>query len=138
MHIRGGLGASLRLGGLPGAEVGEQRHLMWPEVLEASYCAILRYYRCDTPHCATLCKRRYHSPKIVRHPPWYLVFTQAHLCDAPFATYRAIVVRYPIKTSTKEFCDTIATNIARYESIAAGPLSQRFPSEAFIFLLSGR
>ena len=32
-----------------------------------------------------------------------------------FATYRAIIVRYPIKTSTKEFCDTIATSIAQYE-----------------------
>ena len=26
-----------------------------------------------------------------------------------------MIVQYPIKTSTKEFCDTIATRIARYE-----------------------
>ena len=32
-----------------------------------------------------------------------------------FATYRAILVRYPRKTSTKTFCDTIAQSIARYE-----------------------
>ena len=44
---------------------------------------------------------------MVRYPPLVLSFTQAHLCDTPFATYRAIIVRYPIKTSTKEFCDTI-------------------------------
>ena len=32
------------------------------------------------------------------------------------ATYRAIIVRYPMKkTSTKEFGDTIAAGIARYE-----------------------
>ena len=38
------------------------------------------------------------------------------MCAIPhFATYRAISVRYPIKTSTKEFCDTIAASIARYE-----------------------
>ena len=48
-------------------------------------------------------------------PPWYLV-SHRHICAIPhFATYRAIIVRYPIKTSTKEFCDTIATSIARYE-----------------------
>ena len=48
-------------------------------------------------------------------PPFVLSFTQAHLCHNPFALYRAIIVQCPIKASTKEFCDTIATNIARYE-----------------------
>ena len=48
-------------------------------------------------------------------PPWYLVLHR-HICAIPrFATYRAIIVRYPMKTSTKEFRDTIATSIARYE-----------------------
>ena len=48
-------------------------------------------------------------------PPWYLV-SEGHICAIPhFATYRAIIVRYPIKTSTKCFCDTIATSIVRYE-----------------------
>ena len=48
-------------------------------------------------------------------PPWYLV-SHRHICAIPhFATYCAIIVRYPIKTSTKEFCNTIATSIARYE-----------------------
>ena len=48
-------------------------------------------------------------------PPWYLV-SHRHICAIPhFATYRAIIVRYPTKTSTKYFCDTIAASIARYE-----------------------
>ena len=39
-------------------------------------------------------------------------FTQARLRDPHphFATYCAISVRYTIKTSTKQFCDTIATS----------------------------
>ena len=53
---------------------------------------------------------------MVRYPPLALSFRQAHLCDTPFCNiYRAIIVRYPKKTSTKEFCDTIAASIARYE-----------------------
>ena len=66
---------------------------------------------------------------MVRYPPWYLV-SQKHIYAIPhFATYRAIIVGYPKKTSTKEFCDTIATRIARYEkyrcwaSKAIGPYS---------------
>ena len=52
---------------------------------------------------------------MVRYPPWYLV-SHRHICAIPhFATYRAIIVRYLTKTSTKEFCDTIAASIARYE-----------------------
>ena len=54
-------------------------------------------------------------PKWCDTPPWYLVLRR-HICAIPhFATYRAIIVRYPIKTNTKEFCDTIATSIARYQ-----------------------
>ena len=52
---------------------------------------------------------------MVRYPPWYLI-SQRHICAIPhFATYRATIVRYPIKTSAKVLCDTIATSIARYE-----------------------
>ena len=48
-------------------------------------------------------------------PSWHLV-SHRHIRAIPhFATYRAIIVRYPIKTSTKDFRDTIATSIARYE-----------------------
>ena len=48
-------------------------------------------------------------------PPWYLV-SHRHICAIPhFATYRAIIVRYPTKTSTKYICDTIVASIARYE-----------------------
>ena len=54
-------------------------------------------------------------PKWCDTPPWYLV-SHRHICAIPhFATYRVIIVRYPTKTSTREFCDTIAANIARYE-----------------------
>ena len=54
-------------------------------------------------------------PKWCDTPPWYLV-SDRHICAIPhFATYRAIIVRYPTKRSTKLFCDTIATSIARYE-----------------------
>ena len=81
--------------------------------LVAPYRAILRYYRCDTPYRAILFKGGWHSPRIP--PPYYLV-SQRYICAIPhFATYRAIIVPYPIRTSTKEFCDTIATSIARYE-----------------------
>ena len=39
-----------------------------------------------------------------------------HISAIPhFATYRAILGRYPKKTSTKKCCDTIAESIARYE-----------------------
>ena len=52
---------------------------------------------------------------MVRYPPWYLVLHR-HICAIPhFATYCAIIVRCPTKTSTKTVCDTIATSIARYE-----------------------
>ena len=46
---------------------------------------------------------------MVQYPPLALNFTQTYLCDTPFATYHAAIVRYPIKTSMKEFCDTIAS-----------------------------
>ena len=53
-------------------------------------------------------------PKWCDTPLWYLV-SHRHICAIPrFATYRAIIVRYPTKTSTNEFCDTIAASIARY------------------------
>ena len=54
-------------------------------------------------------------PKWCDTPPWYLILHR-HICAIPhFATYRVIHARYPIKTNTKEFCDTIATHIAQYE-----------------------
>ena len=53
---------------------------------------------------------------MVRYLPLVLTSPQAHLCDTRFCNIsRAIIVRYPIKTNTKKFCDTIATSIARYE-----------------------
>ena len=55
------------------------------------------------------------SPKMLRYPPLVLS-SHRHICAIPhFAAYRAITVRYPIKTSTKEFCNTIAAGIARFE-----------------------
>ena len=52
------------------------------------------------------------------HEDFSELSSHRHTCAIPhFATCRAIVVRYPIKTSKKEFCDTIITiaSIARYE-----------------------
>ena len=44
-----------------------------------------------------------------------LSFTQAHLCDTPFCNMsRDNCAIPPTQTRTKEFCDTIATRIARY------------------------
>ena len=54
-------------------------------------------------------------PKWCDTPPWYLVSHRRICAIARFATYRAIIVRYPTKTSSKGFWDTIATSIARYE-----------------------
>ena len=84
-------------------------HLSWPHI--ARYCDTIA----AIPHIARYFFRGLStSPKWCdTPPPLVLSFTQAHLCD--FATYRAIIVRYPIKASTKEFCDTIAASIARYE-----------------------
>ena len=77
--------------------------------------AILRYYRCDTPYRAILFKGGLHCTRMVRYPPWHLV-SHRHSCAIPhFATYRAIIVRYPTKRSTREFCDAIATSTARYK-----------------------
>ena len=75
---------------------------------------------CDTigaiSHIARYLLREFCTPpKLCDTLPWYLGLPR-HICAIPhFATYRAIIVRYPIKTSPKEFCDTIATSIARYE-----------------------
>ena len=68
------------------------------------------------PHIARYLLREFSiPPKWCDTPPWYLILHR-HICAIPhFATYRAIIVRYPIKTSTKDFCDTIAASIARYE-----------------------
>ena len=54
---------------------------------------------------------------MVRYPPplRYLV-SHRHICAIPhFATYRAIIVKYPLKQTQKSFAITIATSIARYE-----------------------
>ena len=47
------------------------------------------------------------------------------LCDTPFCNISRDHLRYPLKTSTKEFCDTSATSIARYQikSIVVWPQS---------------
>ena len=94
-----------------GAQIGSRS-----VCLVAPYRAILRYYRCDTPYRAIVFQGGLALPQLVRYPPpWYLVLHR-HICAIPrFATYRAIIVRYPTKTSTKGFCDTIAASIARYE-----------------------
>ena len=68
----------------------------------APYRAILRYYRCDTiaaiPHIARYFLREVSAPpNWCDTPPWHLVLHR-HICAIPhFATYRAIIVRYPMK-----------------------------------------
>ena len=63
-----------------------------------------------------------HGPFSLLRIPWKAaheekLVSHRHICAIPrFATYRAIIVRYPPKKkSTKELRDTIATSIARYE-----------------------
>ena len=96
----------------------------------APYRAILRYYRCDTPYRAILSNASWHSPQNgVIPPPWHLA-SHRHIRAIPhFATYRAIIVRDPTKTSTKEFCDTIAASIARYEKYRYWASKPRGPLE---------
>ena len=49
-------------------------------------------------------------------PPLVHLVSRRRICAIPqFATCRAIIVRYPTKTSTGWFCDTFATSIVRYE-----------------------
>ena len=53
-------------------------------------------------------------------PPWCLVLHR-HISVTVihrFATYRAILVRYPRKGSTKKFCDANAESITRYEKVS--------------------
>ena len=85
---------------------------------ETEWPRIARY--CDTiaaiPHIARYFLTEVSiPPKWCDTPPWHFV-SHRHICAIPdFATYRAIIVRYPIKTSTKNVCNTIPTSIARYE-----------------------
>ena len=83
--------------------------------LVAPYRAILHTIAA-IPHIARYFFREVSTPpKWCDTPPWHLV-SHRHICAIPhFATYRAIIVRYPTKTSAKEFCDTITASIARYE-----------------------
>ena len=86
----------------------------WLFMLVAPCRAMLLYCRCDTPYGAIPFSGRLAPPQMVRHPPWYLV-RQAHLCDTPFCYIWRHTCAIPIKTNTKDFCDTIATSIARHE-----------------------
>ena len=83
------------------------------------------------PHIARYSFREVSTPpKWCDTPPWYLV-SHRHICAIPhFATYRAILVRYPMKTSTKEFCDTIIASIARYAKYRCWPSKPGFPTNA--------
>ena len=54
-------------------------------------------------------------PKSCDTPSWHLA-SHRHTCAIPhFAAYRAIIMQYPIQTSTRKFFDTIATSILWYE-----------------------
>ena len=88
----------------------------YPEVTQWPHIARYSDAIAAIPHIARYFLREVSTPpKWCDTPPWYLILHR-HIRAIPhFATYRAIVVRYPIKTSTKQFCHTIATSIARYE-----------------------
>ena len=57
---------------------------------------------------------------MVRDPPWYLILHR-HIRAIPhFATYRAIIVRYPIKQTRESFA-ILSLQVSRdMKSIAAG------------------
>ena len=92
-------------------------------ILVAPYRAILRYYRCDTPYRAILLREFRSPPKWCDTLPWYLVLHR-HICAIPSsATYRAIIVRYPIKKQERK--RFVSLKVSRdMKSIAAGPLSK--------------
>ena len=94
-------------------ELALQR-LLWP------------HYRCNTPYHAIHFQGDQHSPKMVPCPPTWYSISHWYISAIPhFATHRAIIVRYPIKTSTKEFCNMIATSMARYEKYRCWASKQR-------------
>ena len=103
--------------------------------LVAPYRAILRYYRCDTPYRTILLREVSTPPKWCDTPPWYLILHR-HICAIPhFATYRAIIVRDPIKKkqARKSFA-MLSLQVSRdMTSIAAGPLSPNMI--AYIYFL---
>ena len=48
-------------------------------------------------------------------PPFGALFTYTYQCDSPICNISRDTCAIPRKTSTKQFCDTIAESIARYE-----------------------
>ena len=73
---------------------------------------------------------------MVRYPPLVLSFRQAHLCDTPCCYIsRENCAICSIKTSTKTFCDTIATSIARYEKYRCWASKAESNLSAFFFSL---
>ena len=62
-------------------------------------------------------------PKRCDTPPWHFV-SHRHTCAIPhFATHHAIIVRYPMKTSTNSFAILWLQESRDMKSIAVGPLS---------------
>ena len=89
----------------------------WPHI--ARYCDTIA----AIPHIARYFLREVSTPpKWCETPPWDLVLHR-HICAIPhFATYRAIIVRYPIKQAQKSFA-ILSLQVSRdMKSIAAGPL----------------
>ena len=83
-------------------------------------------YRCDTPYRAILFQGGKHSPKWCDTPLGAIPFTQANRCDTPsFATYRAIIVRYPIQKQARKSFSILSLQASQnyMKSIAIGPLS---------------
>ena len=96
---------------------------VWGPRLVATYRAILRYYRCDTPYRAILFKGGEHSPKMVRYPPLVLNFTQTHPCDTPFCNVSRDNCAIPHKNKHENSFAILSLQVSRdMKSIAAGPL----------------
>ena len=90
-----------------------------PKATIAPKCLVAPYRtnRCDTPYRAIPQSFREVNtpPKWCNTPHVYLVSHRRICAISHFATYRAVIVRYPLQTSLKEFCDTITRSISRYE-----------------------
>ena len=68
--------------------------------------------RCDTiaaiPHVSRYRLREVSTPPKWCDAPSYYLVSHRHICAIPhFVNSRAIIVRYSVKTSMKEFCDSI-------------------------------
>ena len=73
----------------------------------APYCAILRYYCCDTPY------RKIPSQGGVRYTPWHFAL-HGHICAIPlFAASCAIMARYALKGRQEGIGKKVTKNVKK-------------------------